>query len=467
MKKIITILLIISSSFLIAQDYGSWFSATPLNLDRADHASLALPDGSILVAGGQSQTANNITNTCEKYDYSINSWSYVADMNKPRSNHNLVLLDSNRVLAIGGYREKSCEIYFIKENSWVLTDSLNVMRLSGLTASLLKNGNVLVAGGFAVSDDLKTLNYLNNAEIYDKVLGRWREVDSLKIGRAYHTATLLKNGKLFIVGGETTGIELNECELFDSVTEQWSVADTLNVARYNHSQILLPNGTVLVSGGSNYTNSTSPWLNSCEIYEPDFNTWSLVQPLHYTRNTHSSLLLNNGLILFTGGSKGDDTWELYDPNVFENIYSDNFPIVQMLQRIEKLPNGNVISIGGITWRDSTLPVITTTAMCEIYSSVTDVNTELNNKEFTFNLSQNYPNPFNPITLINYDLYRSSNVKLVVYNILGVVVKKLVDSFQTSGSYSVKFDGNDLPSGIYFYRLSAKDYKITKKMVLLK
>ncbi|MBI5727571.1 MAG: choice-of-anchor A family protein, partial [Ignavibacteriales bacterium] len=86
---------------------------------------------------------------------------------------------------------------------------------------------------------------------------------------------------------------------------------------------------------------------------------------------------------------------------------------------------------------------------------------------TFALSQNYPNPFNPATKINFTMPGSGHVSLVVYNILGQQVKTLVDADYNPGAYTVQFDGKDMASGIYIYRLTANKLSITKKMILVK
>jgi len=85
----------------------------------------------------------------------------------------------------------------------------------------------------------------------------------------------------------------------------------------------------------------------------------------------------------------------------------------------------------------------------------------------FNLSQNYPNPFNPSTTISYSLAQSGFVQLKVYDILGEEVSTLVNKVQSSGNYNVEFNANELPSGIYFYRLQSGSFSETKKLVLLK
>ncbi len=85
----------------------------------------------------------------------------------------------------------------------------------------------------------------------------------------------------------------------------------------------------------------------------------------------------------------------------------------------------------------------------------------------FNLEQNYPNPFNPTTAIGYQISTPSHVELTVYNALGQKVRSLVNAKQNAGTYSVTFNASNLPSGIYFYRLTAGNFTQLRKMVLIK
>lgn len=85
----------------------------------------------------------------------------------------------------------------------------------------------------------------------------------------------------------------------------------------------------------------------------------------------------------------------------------------------------------------------------------------------FSLSQNYPNPFNPVTVINYQLPSSSNVKLSIYDALGHTVNILVNESQSAGNHNVVWDARAFPSGVYFYRLEAGDFVSNKKMILVK
>jgi hypothetical protein len=91
----------------------------------------------------------------------------------------------------------------------------------------------------------------------------------------------------------------------------------------------------------------------------------------------------------------------------------------------------------------------------------------NNKPADFQLDQNFPNPFNPTSTINYQLPNASFVHLSVFNILGQQVRSLVNQTEQPGYKSVSFDATNLPSGIYFYRITAGSFADAKKMILIK
>ena len=116
---------------------------------------------------------------------------------------------------------------------------------------------------------------------------------------------------------------------------------------------------------------------------------------------------------------------------------------------------------GTTWSDPSLfgtAVLTggPSAIGDDHSMVSD-----------FELGQNYPNPFNPSTTIAYSLNKTEQVKLVVYNLIGQKVTVLADGIKNAGRHEVKFNGANLPSGIYFYKLEAAGQMFTNKMMLIK
>ncbi|OGU80092.1 MAG: hypothetical protein A2W11_05565 [Ignavibacteria bacterium RBG_16_35_7] len=83
------------------------------------------------------------------------------------------------------------------------------------------------------------------------------------------------------------------------------------------------------------------------------------------------------------------------------------------------------------------------------------------------MGQNYPNPFNATTIINYSVPFSSNVNIQVYDIIGQQVVLLVDEFKLAGNYSINFNAESLPSGVYFCSMQAGDFSANKKLIVLK
>jgi len=146
--------------------------------------------------------------------------------------------------------------------TWTLTGSLHVAR-ADFTATLLTNGQVLVVGG---RDTLYTP--LASAELYNPATGSWTSTGSLHTARVQHTATLLQNGQVLVAAGYNDNISppfLASAELYNPSTGAWTSTGSLHAARLEHTATLLQNGQVLVVGGldSNYN-----VLASAELYTP-------------------------------------------------------------------------------------------------------------------------------------------------------------------------------------------------------
>ena len=88
-------------------------------------------------------------------------------------------------------------------------------------------------------------------------------------------------------------------------------------------------------------------------------------------------------------------------------------------------------------------------------------------EFGYHLYQNYPNPFNPITTIRFEIPYAQKIKLSVFDILGREVKVLFDDIAPQGIITVDFDGKDLSSGVYFYKIQSEQFTDTQKLILMK
>ncbi len=118
----------------------------------------------------------------------------------------------------------------------------------------------------------------------------------------------------------------------------------------------------------------------------------------------------------------------------------------------------------VTWKLSSGPIVESALWTDVPIGIKNISTEIPKE---FKLEQNYPNPFNPVTNIRFDVAKSGLVKIVIYDLLGKEVSIVVNRQLTPGRYVIDFNGENLSSGIYFYKLITDDFVSIKKMTLLK
>jgi hypothetical protein len=181
------------------------------------------------------------------------------------------------------------------------------------TATLLPDGKVLVVGGHAKSDPRAS------AELYDSSTGLWKETGKLAYARYYHTATLLKNGKVLVAGGHADKDPRASAELYDPATGIWTETGKLAYARYLHTATLLPNGRVLVTGGHSKTDP----LATAELYYPAIGMWAETGRMDANGTVnlyrHAATLLRNGTVLTSGGVL-KDTMGFEEDMLFTLLY---------------------------------------------------------------------------------------------------------------------------------------------------
>jgi WD40 repeat protein len=207
--------------------------------------------------------------------------------------------------------------------------------------------------------------------------------------RGFHTATLLADGKVLVAGGGTRSgpICINgilSAELYDSGTGSFTATGTMTKPRYNHTAILLPNGQVLVIGGLGSTNDCedlgTPVLSSAELYDPSTHSFKVTGSMTKAREKHTATLLANGKVMVAGGADengiGSKTAELYDPARGGFTSTGSMATPRSGQTATLLANGRVLIAGGVDTTDPKSPVATATA--EIYDSSTGTFTPTNN-----------------------------------------------------------------------------------------
>jgi len=107
------------------------------------------------------------------------------------------------------------------------------------------------------------------------------------------------------------------------------------------------------------------------------------------------------------------------------------------------------------------------SICQRSAIITGIGNNQTTIPLVYHLSQNYPNPFNPVTQIKYDLPKQGFVTLKIYDVLGREITKLVNEVKSPGNYIVDFDGTNLSSGVYFYKLEVNGFNDVKRMMLIK
>jgi len=248
---------------------------------RLGHTATLLPDGQVLVAGGEGTVngAFTVLSSAELYNPAVGTWTRTGRMNAAREQHTATLLTHGQVLAAGGYSDAdrfnhslaSAELYNLATGTWAPTGSLNAPR-DGHQEVLLANGQVLAVDGEDVSS-AGTFN-LNSTEVYDPATGTWTTTGTtFHAGNAPFSVTLLGTGKVLIAGG-TTGVYPNThitsaAELYDPATATSASTGSMNAPRNDQSATLLPNGQVLAAGGQTTTSDGKTTdAASAELYTP-------------------------------------------------------------------------------------------------------------------------------------------------------------------------------------------------------
>jgi N-acetylneuraminic acid mutarotase len=354
----------LASAELYDPGTGSWAAISNMLDGRVGHTATLLRDGKVLVAGGFDGAGP--LRTAELYDPANGSWTATPDMRVSRVFFTATLLLDGRVLVAGD--SKIALLYdpgsetpppptarvtaapTLRAASWTATGKMITPR-EDHTATLLRDGKVLVAGGAAGVPGMGGTE-IASAELYDPASGTWTAIGSMIDARAYHTATLLGDGRVLVAGGyccynPDAGAEaLASAELYDPASGTWTATGSMLTPHGGGTATLLPDGKVLVSGG----HGTSRVTTSAELYDPASGTWTATGSMLTPHGGGTATLLPDGRVLMAGGygtSGQTRTAELYDPAsgtwtaTGSMVTPGSGPHTATL-----LPNGTVLVAGG-------------------------------------------------------------------------------------------------------------------------
>ena len=252
--------------------------------DRSSPDMIVLDDGRVLVLGGSEiirSPSDSFTplGIVEAYDLSTGVWQTLEPMNQPAFGRSLVPLNDGRILAAGGFTgdpgmgkwSSGVEIYDPDTNRWMSAENMIVPRILPQSV-VLPDGRVLVTGS-DFSQSVAT-NNSPDSETYDPATGKWTAAAAM-LQRIYanHTLTLLPDGRVLAVGGleildDGNYVPLSTTEIFDPITNTWSPGPDLSQPRASHSATLMPDGSVLIVGGISEQNGQQYVTVSTEIIEP-------------------------------------------------------------------------------------------------------------------------------------------------------------------------------------------------------
>jgi hypothetical protein len=356
---------------------GNWtagpglFTATgSMHAARGEHTATLLPDGKVLIAGGYDEPTTCLPGA-ELYDPATGAFTVTGSLANARASHTATLLPDGKVLVTGGISFgpfggppylASAELYDPSTGAFAPTGSMATPR-SGHTATLLHDGRVLVVGGDAsiVTDGGPGgYVYLASAELYDPSSGTFVPSGSLATGRAAHTATSLADGQVLVAGGLNAAVAVTHAELYNPATGTFGVIGETWPTRSGHTATLLGDGRVLLVGGGDSPEAAA----SAALYDPATGSLTNAEPIRVlVGDGHTATLLPNGKVLIAGGREASSSAELFDPvgGAFKAVGA--MTTARAFHTATLLPDGKVLLAGANNYNGASFPGIAT---AEIY-----------------------------------------------------------------------------------------------------
>jgi hypothetical protein len=346
--------------------YTNSITRLPNARDGYDHhTATLLADGSVLLVGGLGFSAAH--KQTERYQPSQNVFEIGPSLATARMNHSAILLPSGNLLVSGGYdltdgrtafdpAFRSSELFVAATSTFAAGPDMTVPRRNHVS-TLLKDGRVLVTGGIQLRGTGNSAT--PNTELYDPAANQFVAGDRMNSPRWLHTATLLVDGRVLLVGGRDNNCtgggcpvySLNTAEIFDPATGKYTTTGSLNISRYAHSAALLDDGRVLILGGETTEDiGNTDQVTTAEVYNPATGTFAPFGNIIFGRGFHALAKLNSGKYLLAGGNNENGspspTTEIFDPETGTSTAGPEMNDWRIRAAAVKLKTGEVLIIGG-------------------------------------------------------------------------------------------------------------------------
>lgn len=278
-------------------------------------SAITLANGSkVLIAGGRTNAGYSAK--AEIFDPATQCYAPVSDLNEPRADHSATLLEDGRVLIVGGaasgnrYAHATVEIFDPAEGTFRRLAAEMTSPRQQHTATLLRNGWVLIAGGVQGTGNGAAGPALQSAELFDPDSECFYPTGSLHAPRHLHTATLLADDRVLILGGssssKTGGVIHATAELYDPETGQFHLAGAMQQPREVHTTTHLEDGSLLIIGGRYLADGELHYVPEIERFDPFACSFCVVGAIRVPRYHHTTTFASDGSILVVGGLSESD-----------------------------------------------------------------------------------------------------------------------------------------------------------------
>jgi len=381
----------------------------------------------------------------------------------------------------GGHASRTCSRYSVEADSWELIAPLPTPMRVNAAARL--GDKLYTLGGFDAPFPDPTVQSFYEYDVNTNV---WTQLPDLPAPVFFTGAVGYHDSLIYIIGGiedvvaESAGDHWRgQVDVFNTSSNLFTTATELLIATANFA-LSRVNNLLIIGGGLADATTLLDETQVGEINASNYNqiVWDVRASYPFQVNAHYAYAVSDNKVYLGGGSLSigfSPTDAVFGYNIANDEFESELGLPNPVMAFYggtsyKSPKNRggeqvvtIVIAGGVT----TGPALTGLTWIYRDTVVTGVTPDGDGLPRQISLNQNYPNPFNGISNFSFGITELSGVTLVVYDLLGRAVETIVDETLPPGTYRYQWEAKDLPSGVYFYRLTSAGNVRTRKLVLMK